>query len=87
MVKYTVMSECTALLSQKLGVRRVSDSGFSLCTVPTYYFRSKYFYSQHPQVQNSIGTERSHGDEHRVKNKAKLRVFPINQKSDFRVSE
>ena len=64
MFKYTVMSECTALLSQRLGFRGVLDSGFSLCTVPTYYCRSEYFYIQPPQVQNLIGTE------HRIKNKA-----------------
>ena len=34
------------------GFGGVLDSGFSLCTVPTYYCRSEYFYSQHPQVQN-----------------------------------
>jgi len=43
-----VMSECTALLSQKSGFRGVSDSGFSLCAAPTYYCRSEYFYSQCP---------------------------------------
>src|SRR5882724_3757515 len=86
MFKYTVMSECTALLSWKSGFGVVSDSGFSLCTVPTYYCGSEYFYSQHPQVQNLIRTEHSlNRGEHRVKNKAKLRVFPINQKSEFRV--
>src|SRR5882724_10231210 len=52
-----VTSECTALLSRKSGVGGVSDSGFSLCTVPTYYCRSEYFYNQCPQVQNLIGTE------------------------------
>ena len=59
MFKYTVMSECTALLGQKSGVGGVSDSGFSSCTAPTYYCGSEYFYSQHPQVWNLIGTERS----------------------------
>jgi len=39
----SVMSECTALLSQKSGFRGVSDSGFSSCAAPTYYCRSKYF--------------------------------------------
>ena len=38
-----VTSECTALLSWKSGFRGVLDSGFSSCTVPTYYCRSKYF--------------------------------------------
>ena len=52
-----VMSECTALLGWKLGVRGVLDSGFSLCTVPTYYCRSEYFYNQCPQVQNLIRSE------------------------------
>src|SRR5882724_1856277 len=52
-----VMSECTALLGQRLGFGGVSDSGFSSCTAPTYYCRSKYFYSQCPQVWNLIGTE------------------------------
>jgi len=37
-----VTSECTALLSQKSGIRGVSNSGFSSCAVPTYYCRSKY---------------------------------------------
>src|SRR5882724_1868803 len=81
-----VTSECTALLSQKLGFRGVWDSGFSLCAVPTYYCGSKYFYSQHPQVWNLIRTEHSlNRGEHRVKNKAKLRVFPIfiNQSSEL----
>ena len=32
-----VTSECTALLSQKLGVGGVWGSGFSLCAAPTYY--------------------------------------------------
>ena len=31
-----VMSECTALLGGRLGFGGVSDSGFSLCAVPTY---------------------------------------------------
>src|SRR5882724_5581578 len=66
-----VMSECTVLLGWKLGVRGVLDSGFSLCTVPTYYCRSKYFYSQHPQLWNLIRTEHSlNRGEHRAKNKA-----------------
>ena len=39
----SVTSECTALLGQKSGFRGVLDSSFSLCTVPTYYCRSKYF--------------------------------------------
>jgi len=38
-----VTSECTALLSQMLGFRGVSDSGFSLCAAPTYYCGSEYF--------------------------------------------
>src|SRR5882724_12460703 len=73
------MSECTTLLSWKLGFKGVSDSSFSLCAAPTYYCRSKYFYSRHPQVQNLIRTEHSslNRDEHRIKSKAKLRVFPI----------
>src|SRR5882724_12160372 len=63
----SVMSECTALLSWKSGFGGVSDSGFSLCTVSTYYFRSEYFYNQHPQVWNLIRTECSlNRDEHRV---------------------
>ena len=37
-----IMSECTALLGWKSGFRGVSDSGFSLCTAPTYYCRSEY---------------------------------------------
>ena len=78
-------SECTALLSQKLGVGGVLDSGFSSCAAPTYYCGSKYFYSQHPQVQNLIGTEHSlNRCECRIKNKASLRVFLINQKLDSR---
>ena len=88
MFEYTVTSECTALLGQKLGFRGVSDSGFSSCAAPTYYCRSEYFYGQHPQVWNLIRTECSlNRDEHGVKSKAKLRVFPISQKSEFRVSE
>src|SRR5882724_10866712 len=78
----TVTSECTALLGQKSGVRGVSDSGFSSCTVPTYYCRSEYFYSQHPQVWNLIRTE--HGlnrKENRVKNKA--RVISKKWRSDY----
>jgi len=68
-----VMSECTALLGWKLGFGGVLDSGFSLCTVPTYYCRSEYFYSQHPQVQNLIRTEHSlNRGECRVKNKARV---------------
>src|SRR5882724_2395712 len=66
-----VMSECTALLSQKSGFGGVSESGFSLCAVPTYYCGSEYFYNQHPQVQNLIGTECSlNRSERRVKSKA-----------------
>ena len=38
-----VSSECTALLSRRLGFGGVLDSGFSLCAVPTYYCRSEYF--------------------------------------------
>ena len=38
-----VTSECTALLSQRSDYGGVSDSGFSLCFVPTYYCGSKYF--------------------------------------------
>jgi len=78
-----VTSQCTALLGQKWDFRGVSDSGFSWCTVPTYYCRSEYSYSQCPQVQMSIRTECSFNrEEHRVI--FKLRVFPINQKSEFR---
>ena len=66
-----VTSECTALLGWKLGVGGVLDSGFSLCTVPTYYCGSEYFCSQCPQVQNLIRTEHSlNKGECRVKNKA-----------------
>ena len=66
-----VTSECIALLGRKLGFGGVSDSGFSSCTAPTYYCGSKYFYNQHPQVQNLIKTERSlKRSEHRVKSKA-----------------
>ena len=66
----SVTSECTALLSWKLGFGGVSDSGFSLCTAPTYYCGSEYFYNQHPQVWNLIGTEHSlNRSEHRVKSK------------------
>ena len=42
-----VMSECTALLGQELDYKGALDSGFSSCTVPTYYCRSEYFYNQH----------------------------------------
>ena len=38
-----VTSECTALLGRKSGIGGVSDSGFSLCTAPTYYCGSEYF--------------------------------------------
>ena len=66
-----VTSEYTALLSRKSGFGGVSDSGFSLCAAPTYYCGSEYFYSQHPQVWNLIGTEHSlNRSEHRVKNEA-----------------
>ena|SRR5882724_612516 len=69
--KYSVTSECTALLSQKLGFRGVLDSGFSSCAAPTYYCGSEYFYNQHPQVRNLIGTEHSlNRSECRVKSKA-----------------
>src|SRR5882724_13303242 len=79
-----VMSECTALLSQKLGFGGVSNSGFISCAAPTYYCGSEYFYIQCPQVWKLIRTEHSLNiGEHRVKNKAKLRVFPINQKSEI----
>ena len=62
----SVTSECTALLSWKF--QRGFDSWFSLCAVPTYYCRSKYFYSQHLQVWNLIGTEHSlNSGEHRVR--------------------
>jgi len=65
MFKYTVMSECTALLSQKSGFRGVFRQRFSSCAAPTYYCRSKYFYSQCPQVQKAIGMEISeYGSEH-----------------------
>ena len=43
MFKYNVTNECTALLGWKSDFRGVSESGFSSCTVPTYYCRSKYF--------------------------------------------
>src|SRR5882724_563102 len=66
-----VMSECTALLGQKSGFQGVLDSGFSSCSVPTYYFRSEYFYNQCPKVWNLIRTECSlNRSEHRVKSKA-----------------
>src|SRR5882724_2880043 len=66
-----VSSWHTTLLGWKSGVGGVSDSGFSSCTVPTYYCGSKYFYSQCPQVQNLIRTKCSlNRSEHRVKNKA-----------------
>src|SRR5882724_7379276 len=66
-----VTSECTALLGRRLGFRGVLDSGFSSCTVPTYYCGSEYFYNCCPQVQNLIGTEHSlNRSEHRVKSKA-----------------
>ena len=68
------MSECTALLSWKSGFRGVSDSGFNLCTAPTYYCGSEYFYSQHPQVWNLIGTEHSLN---RGGLRIKLELFPI----------
>jgi len=67
----SVTSECTALLSQKSGFRGVSDSGFSLCTAPTYYFRSKYLLVSSHKFGNLIRTEHSlNRSEHRVKNKA-----------------
>ena len=53
----SVTSQCTALLNWKLEFRGGVDSSFSSCTAPTYYCRSKYFYSQCPQDQNLIGTE------------------------------
>src|SRR5882724_10928141 len=66
-----VKSECTALLGRRLGYGGVSDSGFSLCTVPTYYCGSEYFWNCCPQVQNLIGTECSlNRSEHSVKSKA-----------------
>src|SRR5882724_6382137 len=75
---------CTTQLEVR--VWRVLDSGFSLCAVPTYYCRSKYSYSQHPQVQNSIITEHSLNKvECRVI--IKLELFPIIQKLEFRDSE
>ena len=65
-----VTSECTALLSRRLGFGGVSDSGFSSCAVPTSC-GSKYFYNQCPQVRNVIGTEHSlNRSEHRVKKEA-----------------
>ena len=67
---HIVTSECTALLGWKLGVGGDSDSGFSLCTTPTYYCGSKYFYSQCPQVWNLIRTEHSLNRLSIVKNKA-----------------
>src|SRR5882724_3681202 len=42
-VFWPLMSECTALLSQKSGFRGVSESSFSSCVVPTYYCGSEYF--------------------------------------------
>jgi len=51
MFKYTVKSQCTALLNQKSGFGGSSDSGFSSCTAPTYYCASKYFCDQHPEIQ------------------------------------
>ena len=66
-----VRSECTALLSQRLGYRGVSDSGFSSCAAPTYYCGSEYFLNCCPQIWNLIGTEHSlNRSERRVKNKA-----------------
>jgi len=32
----------------------VLDSGFSVCSAPTYYHTSKYFYSQHLEVWKLI---------------------------------
>jgi len=82
MYRLCVMSQCTALLNRKSGFRGVSDSGFSSCTAPAYYFRSEYFYSQCPQVWKLIGTDHSlNREEHRVI--IKLDLFPIIQKSEF----
>src|SRR5882724_4609821 len=78
-----VMRQCTALLGWKSDFRGFSDSSFSLCTVPTYYCGSEYFYNQHPQVQNLIGTECSlNRDEHRVI--IKLESISNKWKSEFR---
>src|SRR5882724_10948106 len=66
-----VTSECTSLLSQRLGYGGFLDSGFSSCTAPTYYCRSEYFLNCCPQVQNLIRTECSlNRSKCRVKNKA-----------------
>src|SRR5882724_9005208 len=80
---HAVMSEYTALLSQKSGFRGVSESGFSSCAAPIYYCRSKYFYSQCPQVWNLIGMEHSlNRDEHRVRLK---QAKSISNESEIRV--
>ena len=50
----TVKSQCTALLNWQLEFRGGSSSGFSSCTVPTYYHTSEYFYSQYPEVWKLI---------------------------------
>src|SRR5882724_6701688 len=83
----TVQPQCyesvNCTTQPEVGVQSGLDSGFSSCTVPTYYCRSKYFYSQCPQVWNLIRTECSlNREEHRVKNKA--RVISNEQKSDYR---
>jgi len=78
------MSQCTALLNQKSEFGGGSDSSFSSCTAPTYYCRSEYFYSQHPQVQKLIKTEHSlNRDEIRVI----LKLECISDNSEIRVQE
>jgi len=65
-------------------VQRGSDSGFSSCTVPTYYCRSEYLYSQCPQVWKLIVIRTEHSlnrEECRVKNKA--RVIPNRRELDY----
>src|SRR5882724_3319295 len=80
------MSECTALLGWKSVFGVVSDSSFSSVHCANLLFQVQVFLSQHPQVWNLIGTEYSlNRGEHRYRNKAKLRVFPINWRLDFRV--
>src|SRR5882724_9297919 len=80
-----VTSQCTALLNHKSEFGGGLDSGFSLCTAPTYYCRSKYFYSQDPQIRKLTGTEHSlNRDQCRVI--IKLRVFPIHWRLEFRDS-
>src|SRR5882724_13522056 len=55
----SVMSECTALLGQRLGSEGFQTVASARALRQPTSCGSEYFYNQCPRVQNLIGTERS----------------------------